>query len=116
MANKWIVDDQTGVFVEGGDCEPTPGPGQHVTTLPDMRMPDVVTERYDLTSPTKRRPATAAELAAASNAALEAGLTRDVDEDRFAALVAATAARLNIAVSDFRQDVINALRVRRRGK
>lgn len=73
-ANRWGI-DSNGAFLYGGFYEPAPGPGQFVVTLPDEAMPDVVHERYDANSPTKRRPATAQELADAAQAADEAAAT-----------------------------------------
>jgi hypothetical protein len=78
MANRWLVESATGRFLEGGffDVQVTDPATQMVVTLPDERMPDTTSERYDPQAPWMRRPASAEELQQESLA------TADADADR----------------------------------
>lgn len=71
--NRWVIHTASGEFKYGGFYEPT-GPDQaySVVEIPDESMPDLRTERYDATSATKRRPATAQEIADYDAAQLDA--------------------------------------------
>lgn len=74
--NRWAIITATGEFKAGGTFEPTLpltgtdgsgnpiyDPAYSVVDLPGETIPDRRRERYDATTPTKRRPATAQELA-----------------------------------------------------
>jgi hypothetical protein len=83
VANEWIVDVATNLFKRGGFCDVTPVDGtEALVVLPDETMPDVVNERYDVTSPTRRRQATSQEIAAASATALDASAISRIDSDK----------------------------------
>src|SRR2546428_448138 len=89
MPMRMVIHTASGEFQGGGFFEPTPpqtgtdgqghpiyDPAYSVVTVPGDRVPDSRLERYDASAPTKRRPATPAELAGGQAAAQDVEVPR----------------------------------------
>lgn len=62
--SKWVYENATGRFLYGGFYEPTWDPMvETMVEFADADVPNIERERYDPTSPTKRRQATTQERA-----------------------------------------------------
>jgi hypothetical protein len=72
--SKWIYLKADGRFLRGGYFEPDFDATTEGLVEFDEGNPDPIRERFDATSPTNRRPATAAEIAAVAAADADAAL------------------------------------------
>lgn len=87
---EWVYRTSDGLWLRdrGGEALAA---GEDVVSLPENALaPDVITERYDSLAPSKRRPATAAEMTAARDE------IRDREIDGLSALAALTRATFEL--------------------
>lgn len=94
---RWAYNVADGLLVCGGPYYPPVDPLTQAVEVYDSN-PDPRTERWDGTSPTKKRPATAQEIAAFDAAAVEAVAADAVADKRL------------IAVAEFYRQQLNVVR------
>lgn len=94
--NRWVYRLSDTLFLRGGFSDPVFDQAtEGVVVLPDERFPDPVRERCDPAAPSRRRPATAQEIAAIEDA------RKDADIDQQKALRALAQATFELKTTDW---------------